>query len=327
LAAADPFSTDPVAAIRAAAPPGTLGIAVSGGGDSTALLHAAHAAGLTLHAATVDHRLRATARAEAEAVATTCAALGVPHDILTWQPDGTGNLQSRARAARYRLLADWARTHALTAVAIAHTRDDQAETVVMALARAGGVDALAAMPDRWTAHGVTFLRPFLPLSRASLRAWLTDRDLLWSEDPSNADRHFERVRVRQALDALAAAGVSPAALARTAAIMAEVQAALDTQVSAALALASPERDALTLPHDTLATLPAEVRRRTLATLLARVTGRTDPPRGRALARLTARVLAGDGGTLHGARLTVVAGKLRIAPEHPGDPPPAADQPH
>jgi tRNA(Ile)-lysidine synthase len=302
-------------------------VAVSGGGDSTALLHAAHAAGLTVQAATVDHGLRATSRAEAETVAATCATLGIPHAILTWHPDGTGNLQSRARTARYRLLADWARMQHLAAVAVAHTQDDQAETVVMALARAGGVDALSAMPDRWTAHGITFLRPFLPLSRTTLRAWLTDRGLTWAEDPSNADRRFERVRVRQALDALAASGVTPAALARTAAIMAEVQAALDTQVSAALTRASLEGDALTLPLDTLAALPAEVRRRTLAALLARVTGRTDPPRGPALARLTARVLAGQGATLHGARLTVAQGTLRIAPEHPPDIPPAADQPH
>jgi tRNA(Ile)-lysidine synthase len=302
-------------------------VAVSGGGDSVALLHAAHVAGLTLRAATVDHGLRPGSRAEAEGVAATCAGLGVPHDILTWTPDRGGNLQARARTARYGLLADWARTQGLAAVAVAHTQDDQAETVVMALARAGGVDALAAMPPRWDAGGVTFLRPFLALTRADLRGWLTDRGLTWVEDPSNADRRFERVRVRQALDALAAAGVGPAALARTAAIMAEVQAALDAQVTAALAQVRPDGSGVVLALDGLAALPAEVRRRVLAQCLCRVAGRADPPRGAALARLTDRVLAGQGGTLHGARITVSRGHLRIVPEQGPGRPPAADQPH
>ncbi|MCU0908117.1 MAG: tRNA lysidine(34) synthetase TilS [Rhodobacteraceae bacterium] len=303
-------------------------MAVSGGGDSLALLHAAHAAGLTLRAATVDHGLRPGSRAEALGVAAACADLGVPHDILTWHPDGAGgNLQARARDARYGLLAGWARARGLAAVAVAHTQDDQAETVVMALARAGGVDALAAMPARWDAGGVAFLRPFLGLSRAALRDWLTDRGIAWTEDPSNADRRFERVRVRQAMAALAAAGVGATALARTAAIMAEVQAALDGQVAAALAHATPEGATLTLPLDTLAALPAEVRRRVLADCLCRVAGRRDPPRGAALARLTDRVLAGQGGTLHGARVTVSRGNVRFAPEHGPDTAPAADQPH
>jgi len=305
-----------------------LGVAVSGGGDSTALLHAAHAAGLVLQAATVDHGLRAGSLQEAETVAATCAALNIPHDILIREPDRRGgNLQARARAARYDLLAGWARARGLAAVAVAHTRDDQAETVVMALARAGGVDALAAMPARWDAHGVTFLRPFLDLSRAALRDWLTDRGLTWVEDPSNADRRFERVRVRQAMEALAATGVGPAALARTAAIMAEVQAALEVQVAQALTLVTVEGDGISLPLAALAGIPAEVRRRVLAASLCRVTARADAPRGAALSRLTDRVLAGQGGTLHGARITVSRGRVRIAPEQGPGRPPAADQPH
>jgi tRNA(Ile)-lysidine synthase len=321
-------AADPVAAVRAVAPAGTLGVAVSGGGDSMALLHAARAAGLALRAATVDHGLRAGSRAEAEAVGRNCVALAVPHEILTWDPRPVhGNLQARARAARYGLLAAWATARGLAAVAVAHTQDDQAETVVMALARAGGVDALAAMPARWEAGGVTFLRPFLHLSRGALRGWLTARGIGWAEDPSNADRRFERVRVRQAMEALGAAGVSAAALARTAAIMAEVRGALEVQMTQALKGVAEDAQGVLVPVALLGALPAEVRRRVLADCLCRVAGRADPPRGAALARLTDRVLAGQGGTLHGARLTVAEGRVRIVPEHPPKLPPAADQPH
>lgn len=304
-------------------------MAVSGGGDSVALLHAAIAAGLDVGAATVDHGLRPGARAEAEGVGALCARLGVPHDILTWdRGDGaTGNLQARARAARYGLLADWARCRGLAAVAVGHTRDDQAETVVMALARAGGVDALAAMPARWTVAGVPFLRPFLGISRADLRDWLSAQGETWVEDPSNVDSRFERVRVRQAMAALAESGVGPAALARTAAIMAEVQAALAVQVEAALAMVEVDGHGVQVPQDRLAALPAEVRRRLLADCLGRVAGRTDAPRGPALARLTERMLAGLGGTLHGCRVTVVRGRVAIFPESAAGIGPATDEPH
>ncbi len=320
-----------------------LGIAVSGGGDSVALLHAARDAGLTLRAATVDHGLRPGSRTEAEGVAALCAQLDVPHDLLTWAGAGpvagtgagpwpaagaaTGNLQARARAARYRLLGHWAKTRGLAAVAVGHTRDDQAETVVMALARAGGVDALAAMPARWMLDGVTFLRPFLPLARADLRAWLTVRGATWVEDPSNVDPRFERVRVRQAMAALAAAGVGPAALARTAAHMAEVQAALAAQVAAALQLVADNGPGVSLPLDGVTALPAEVRRRVLVACLSRVTGRDDAPRGTALARLTDRLLAGQGGTLHGCLVTVRDNRVAIFPESPAHDDPATDAPH
>ncbi len=306
-----------------------LGVAISGGGDSVALLHAAVAAGLNVVAATVDHRLRPGSRAEAEGVAALCARLGVPHDILTWEgaSPATGNLQGGARAARYGLLADWAKARGLVAVAVGHTRDDQAETVVMALARAGGVDALAAMPARWQIAGVVFLRPFLALSRADLRDWLAARGEAWVEDPSNTDPRFERVRVRRAMAALAEAGVGPAALARTATIMAEVQSALAVQTEAAMRLVVPDGHGVTLPLDQLAALPAEVRRRLLAACLTRVADRRDAPRGAALARLTERLLAGGGGTLHGCRVTVLREWVAIFPETTAGNGPATEQPH
>jgi tRNA(Ile)-lysidine synthase len=106
-----------------------------------------------------------------------------------------------------------------------------------------------------------------------------------------------------------------------------VQSALALQVAEALARVVPHGPGCTLPHAHLVALPAEVRRRVLAACLSRVTGRTDAPRGAALARLTDRLLSGQGGALHGARVTVAGGQVAIFPESPAKPRPATDQPH
>ncbi len=164
-------------AVRAAfgeTPPRRIGIAVSGGGDSTALLlslaRGFAETGVTLHAATVDHGLRPEAAAEARAAAGQAADLGISHDTLRWQGwDGAGNLQDQARRARYALLSDWARGQGIPTVALGHTSDDRAETVLMRLGRAAGVDGLAAMHrERWV-DGIRFLRPMLSLTREDLR--------------------------------------------------------------------------------------------------------------------------------------------------------------
>src|SRR5690348_10794146 len=112
----------------------TIGIAVSGGPDSLALLlMAAEARPMNVEAATVDHALRPEGRAEAELVAGICERLGIPHAILTadWKQKPLTGLQERARAVRYRLLGDWARERELSAVVTAHHLDDQAETFLM----------------------------------------------------------------------------------------------------------------------------------------------------------------------------------------------------
>jgi tRNA(Ile)-lysidine synthase len=120
--------------------PERLGIAVSGGGDSIALMHLLHRIasdeGVALFAATVDHGLRAESADEARTVAKQAAALGIPHDTLRWQGwDGAGNLQDHARQARYALLKEWAKRNDISAIALGHPADDQAETLLMRLAR------------------------------------------------------------------------------------------------------------------------------------------------------------------------------------------------
>ncbi len=127
-------------------PGGTPGVAVSGGGDSTALLiiavRWAGERGRGIAAATVDHGLRAESAAEAAGVAAHCARLGIPHQILRAGNlrDAGGNLSAAAREARFALLGDWARAQGLSAVLLGHTMDDQAETVMMRLARGSGAE-------------------------------------------------------------------------------------------------------------------------------------------------------------------------------------------
>src|SRR5690349_1256045 len=182
----------------------TIGIAVSGGPDSLALLlMAAEARPMNVEAATVDHALRPESRAEAELVAGICERLGVPHAILTanWKQKPETALQERARAMRYRLLGDWARERGLSAVVTAHHLDDQAETFLMRLSRGAGVQGLAGMrrvvrsPD----GSIPIVRPLLGWRHSELEAVCAAAGVDPVRDPSNADREFERVRVREAL--------------------------------------------------------------------------------------------------------------------------------
>ena len=202
-------------------PGARIGVAVSGGGDSTALLLLAldwaRRAGSELRVATVDHGLRATSAEEALAVAGLCARHGLAHDTLRWAGwDGTGNLQAAARAARRSLLGQWAADHDIGAVLLGHTADDRVETFVMRLARGSGVDGLSAMAR---ARDGIFVRPLLEVRRSDLRRYLEHRDTSWIEDPSNDDPRFDRIKVRQLLPHLEALGLSPDRIAQTVAHM------------------------------------------------------------------------------------------------------------
>ncbi len=212
--------------------PTRLGLAVSGGGDSMALLllvaPAAQARGIPVFVATVDHHLRPEARDEALMVAQCCQRLGVPHEILDWTGwQGQGNLQDAARDARRQLLTDWAERHDLDAIALGHTLDDQAETVLMRLARGSGVDGLAAMASDRREAGLRWLRPLLSERRGELRDLLRAQRQSWAEDPSNEDRGYARIRARDAFAALAPLGLTPEGLSRTAERMTLAKDALD----------------------------------------------------------------------------------------------------
>ena len=313
--------TDPLAQSIAAsfdpAPPPVLGVAVSGGGDSVALLHLlndyARSRGIALHAATVDHGLRPEAAREAAMVAAQCRALGVAHDTLRWTGwDHSGNLQNEARKARYRLLADWARGQGIDAVCIGHTADDLAETFVMRLGRRAGVDGLSAMPAVFDRHGMRWHRPLLNARRADLRAHLTRCGVTWVDDPSNEDDSFARVRIRKALAVLTDLGVDSAALADVSRHLADARTALDAQMfAAARAHAHVQCGAVAMDWQALCDLPTETRRRLLTHTIAWINGATYAPRSSAVAEVLTALDDAGAATVQGCELRLKRDKLWI----------------
>jgi tRNA(Ile)-lysidine synthase len=204
-----------------------LGVAVSGGPDSLALLLLALAAlPGRVEAATVDHGLRPESADEASEVARICAGFGVPHATLRVEV-APGNVQAEARAARYAALADWAAEQGLAALATGHQADDQAETLIMRLNRASGLAGLAGVRSRGVVPGsdLPLLRPVLDWRRAELGEVVRGAGLVAAEDPSNTNDRFDRVRVRKAL--AEADWLDVPAIAQSAANLAEADAALD----------------------------------------------------------------------------------------------------
>lgn len=297
-----------IAAFAAGLPdprPDTLGLAVSGGSDSMAMLliaaRYARGSGLSLRAVTVDHGLRPEAAAEAALVAETCARLAIPHDILRWDGAGAqGNLQAAARGARYALMADWARAHGIAHVALAHTRDDIAETFLMRLARGAGVDGLSAMAGARKARGITWLRPLRDLGRAALQDFLRSEGVEWCDDPSNDDRRFDRARARQALVALAPLGLDVTRLSDVAAILRDASDALQVQTrAAARTCARVAAGDILFDRAAFAAQPVEIRRRLVAQALQWIASAEYAPRGASLSAFIAAIEAGQKATLHG----------------------------
>lgn len=297
------------------APP--VGVAVSGGSDSLALLHLLSTVsarmGGHIKAVTVDHGLRPEAAAEAMEVAAICAGLGVAHSVLRWDHGAiVGNLQDQARRARYGLIADWARAEGLSQVMIGHTADDQAETFLMGLSRSAGLDGLTGMRPAWVDAGVTFRRPLLKLPRADLRSYLSRHGIAWIDDPSNTNDRFARVRARRALKSLKSLGITVDRLNETIAHLVTAQdglrrAALDgwhqfgTEQAGALSIGWPE----------FVQLSAEVKRRILLAAIQWIANDDYAPRGTKMATLGLALDQGRDATLNGCRFRIKDQRLSI----------------
>ena len=189
-------------------------VAVSGGGDSVALLRALYDTRLDLHlsVAHLDHHARGDAsRADAAFAAELAGSLGLPFDLGDWTPTRANHFESDARKARYAWLAEVAARREAPFVATGHTRDDQAETVLFRILRGPARAGLRASPlgDGW-AEGVTLIRPLLDASRAELRRYLAEIGQPFREDASNADPSRTRNRIRSDLLPKLAAEVQPA---------------------------------------------------------------------------------------------------------------------
>ncbi len=263
-----------------------LGVAVSGGPDSLALLLLAHQvfSGQVL-AATVDHGLRPDAAAEAEYVANICEERGIAHKILKPATPITGNIQSAARAARYALLEDWAQQNACVWIATAHHADDQLETLLMRLARGSGVDGLSGI----RARNGRIIRPLLGFLKSELISVCREACVEPVEDPSNGNSDFDRVRIRQFLEATSHP-LDPASAARSASALADASSALDWMTSKL----AEERITFTRTSSSLnpETLPRELLRRLLIMALRHI----EPdiaPRGDTIERALTALNAGE----------------------------------
>lgn len=268
---------------------GQLGLAVSGGPDSVALLLLA-AQGLPgrVCAATVDHGLRAESAGEAAFVAALCARLDVPHQTLAVTV-AAGNLQGEARAARYAALAGWTGEAGATALATAHHADDQAETLLARLNRASGVAGLAGVraAGRVPGSDVALVRPLLDWRRAELAGVVAAAGIVPVNDPSNHDARFDRVRLRAAL--AGADWLDVPAIAASAQHLAEADAALDWATAREWRECVKPGGLGSFVYRPQA--PRAIALRVIALLVERLDG--EAPRGSAVARLFDGLLAGQ----------------------------------
>lgn len=293
-----------------------IALAVSGGADSLALLDAvARWRGKRpVLVLTVDHRLRKGSRAEALSVVRIAKARGLDARILTRAgPRPTGDIEAAARAARYRLLLDACRAAGATHLAVAHHRDDLAETFLLRLKRGSGVFGLAAMRPVLDAGGVTIVRPFLGVARSRLAATTAAAKLVPAVDPMNDDPRFDRARMRRLL---AAEGMDAATLAATAVRLADAADAIDAAAAALLSDVDAYGIAWLDPA-AFAAAPAEVRLRALTRLLLAAGGDDYPPRHERLAALAAAMLAGPARfkrTLAGAIVELRGGRFAFTRE-------------
>jgi tRNA(Ile)-lysidine synthase len=318
-----------------------LVLAVSGGPDSIALMwlaarwRRALRRGPRLLAVTVDHGLRAEAVAEARDVKRLARSLDLPHRTLRWSgtKPKTG-LPAAARAARYRLLAQAARSHGATHILTAHTRDDQAETLLMRMLRGSGIAGLAAMARESERDGMLLARPFLYVSKARLVATLKKAKVGFADDPTNRDLHFTRPRIRAVMPALAAEGGDARNLARLASRLARANAAVEILADGAeryLALkdresAQPGLAVKTFDANAFAAIPEEIRLRLLLRAVNRF-GHEGPAElgkveallavlDRAVLELTAGRKPTLKQTLAGALVSLNDGRIRVEPAPP-----------
>jgi len=290
---------------------GKLGLAVSGGPDSLALLLLAEA-GIPqqFEVATVDHGLRPSSAHECAFVAEVCAARGIPCAILKVEV-GPGNVQANARVARYAALGHWADNLSFPAVVTAHHADDQAETFLMRLNRGSGLAGLVGIREQEWMHPfrTSFVRPLLNVRRSDLGEVVAGSGLEAVSDPSNVDERFDRVRVRRFLEE--SDWLDPIAIARSAQLLGEVRRdiqhiALEEWESRVIEDAEGFRY---VPRCGARSVEIEI----VSAIIERMNGKV--PRSE-VARLLDRMETGESGNVGGVLATVEGQEWVFRPEPP-----------
>ncbi|WP_375459994.1 tRNA lysidine(34) synthetase TilS [uncultured Enterovirga sp.] len=255
---------------------GPILAAISGGPDSTALLHGLAAwsrqtsARPPVVAATVDHGLRVEGRAEAEAVASDAASLGLEHRILAWTGARRHPVsQDAARRARYRLLGECAAAVGAAALVTAHTLDDQAETLLIRMAAGSGLSGLGGMRAVTYRGGLAHHRPLLAIPKARLVATCRAGGWRFTDDASNHEARFARTRWRALVPELASEGLDAERLSRLAGRLRRADDALDALAGRIFSRTVVDRvpDGVVLDFARLADEPDEIKLRVLALAL------------------------------------------------------------
>ena len=293
-------------------------VALSGGVDSTALLHclhnAAHQTGQRMTALVVNHNLRPEAAAEAELVAARARACGIAAEVLTitTAPPQSGR-QEWARHHRYKLLCAYARKTS-GILWLAHHRDDQAETIAMRLSRASGLPGLAGMKMVSDHNHVICVRPFLSVPKEALICYCSDNNIATINDPSNSNHAFERVRWRTLLadddrltDRLFQLGVNAT----------KISGVMRQRVAnfwrSALTL-HPTKMALICDRHAFDEAPLMMRFLLIRAIMPMIGASTYPPSAEAIARFCAAIAAGEKATLGGCQIFYEPDTLTILPE-------------
>lgn len=251
-----------------------LGVAVSGGADSAALLDILHRLGYGLHILHVNHQLRGQeSEGDEQFVRRLGQERGLPVEVLRAAPPPPGgNLEQALRRIRYAFFAEARRALRLERVATGHTLSDQAETVLLRLASGAGVQGLCGIHPV-TRHSV--IRPLLEASRGEVRAYLRERGLPWREDSSNADLRLERNRIRGEILPLLEEALNPRveeALARAAALAWEDEQEWQRRAAAAIEKLGPLEPPFTVEAGWLRGLGPALGRRVLRRLLGAAAG-------------------------------------------------------
>lgn len=274
----------------------SVGLAVSGGPDSLGLLLLARSViPGSFRVATVDHGFRQESAAEARYVASLCAKLGIRHDILTLALSHGPALQARARGARYDALGQWAIRNGLSAIATAHHANDQAETLLMRLARGAGVRGLASMRARSPLPGQSdcqLLRPLLGWRRSELAGVVAKAGIEPVIDLSNSDLRFERTRIRLELGAIE--NFDPLVVAASARHLAEADIAIEWAAERCFA-------GVRMDGGIAYWNPGDVPKVVALRVLERIVGKlgAEKPRGNALSRWHDRLRSGGIATIAG----------------------------
>lgn len=265
----------------------SIAVAVSGGPDSMALLmllvrwcNIIGKNAPALYVLSVDHGLRSNSATEVDLVAEVCQQYGLKHQAFFWDgKKSKGNISAKSRDARYDLMCSWCQQQAISHLLVAHTLDDQAETVLLRLARGSGVDGLSAMALSRLWNSTLIYRPLLGVERSRLRHLLEDVSCPYVTDPSNHNLKYDRVKIRQALEVLEPLGITSQALADTADRLRQAREALDVMAAQAIAETVVIDNAgycVLSAHD-LVTYPYEIKRRVVGRILRAVAGRDYAP--------------------------------------------------